>query len=131
MIEAVSRVLIWLCVGEILARLALIPMPSAVIGLVLLYLDLLWHNRLPDDLGKLADRLLSLFGLLFVPAGVGLVAHVDVLRAEAIPILAAVAGGTVVTLLATIATTMLFQSWYRRRPPANPLSSMGKADRHA
>lgn len=131
MLEAVARVLIWLCVGEILTRLALIPMPGPVIGLVLLYLDLLWHKRLPDDLGKLADRLLSLFGLLFVPAGVGLVAHVDVLRAEAVPILAAVAGGTVVTLLATIATTMLFQSWSRRRLPANTFSSMSEADRRA
>lgn len=131
MLEAVARVLIWLCAGEILMRLALIPMPSPVIGLVLLYLDLLWHRRLPDDLGRLADRMLSLFGLLFVPAGVGLVAHVDVLRAEAVPILAAIVGGTVVTLLATIATTMLFQSWARRRPTVQAFRTVREADRHA
>ena len=115
MLEAVARVLVWLGLGEILMRLGVLPVPGPVTGLVLLYTDLTWHGRLPDDLGQLADRLLGLFGLLFVPAGVGLVAHADVLRAEAVPILAAIIGGTVVTLLASIAAATLFRSFTNRR----------------
>lgn len=119
MLEAIARVIAWLGLGEILMRLGLVPVPGPVTGLVLLYLDLLWHRNLPDDLGRLADRMLALFGLLFVPAGVGVVAHADVLRAEFLPIVAAVVGGTIVTLLATVAALVLACAWAGRRTRAS------------
>ncbi|SFM34995.1 CidA/LrgA family protein [Methylobacterium pseudosasicola] len=114
MLEAIARVIVWLGLGEVLTRLGLVPVPGPVIGLVLLYLDLLWHRSLPDDLGRLADRMLALFGLLFVPAGVGVIAHADVLQAELLPIVAAIVGGTTVTLLATVAALVLARAWTRR-----------------
>lgn len=131
MLEAVARVFAWLSLGEVLTRLGLLPVPGAVTGFVLLYLDLLWHRRLPDDLGRLADRMLSLFGLLFVPAGVGVVAHADVLRSEFLPILAAVVGGTIVTLLATIAAVTLATSRTARGKPTSIDARRGEADLHA
>lgn len=129
MLEAVARVLVWLGLGEILMRLGLVPVPGPVTGLVLLYLDLLRQGHLPDDLGRLADRMLALFGLLFVPAGVGVIAHADVLRAELVPILAAIVGGTVVTLLATVAALALFRNLTRRRWVGD--DRPGEADVHA
>jgi holin-like protein len=39
--------------------------------------------------------------MLFVPAGVGVIAHLDIFRAEAMPIMAAVIGGTAITLFVT------------------------------
>lgn len=130
MLEAIARVIVWLGLAEILTRLGLVPVPGPVIGLVLLYLDLLWHKALPDDLGRLADRMLALFGLLFVPAGVGVVAHAGVLQAELVPILAAIIGGTVVTLLATITSLVLVRSWVRRRRQGGA-DSLGEADLRA
>ena len=100
MLEALARVLVWLSFGEILMRLGALPAPGPVIGLVLLSCDLAWRGGVPEALGALSDRLLGLLGLLFVPAGVGVVAHADVLQAEFVPIAAAAVGGTVVTLLA-------------------------------
>ncbi|WP_336491254.1 CidA/LrgA family protein [Methylobacterium nigriterrae] len=70
--------LVWLGAGEILMRVTEMPIPAPVIGLVLLYADLLYHKRLPDELGALADRVLSFLGMLFVPAGVGVIAYSDV-----------------------------------------------------
>ena len=63
-------------------------------------------------------------------AGVGVVAHADVLQAEFIPILAAIIGGTVVTLLATITSLVLVRSWARRRRQAGA-GSLGEADLRA
>ena len=60
------------------------------------------RGRLPDDLGILADRVLQFLGMLFVPAGVGVIAYLDVLKIEAMPILTAVIGGTAITLLVTM-----------------------------
>lgn len=102
MLEQIARVMFWLSVGEIAARSGLLPLPAPVTGLILLYAELAVRGKLPDDLGVLADRLLQFLGMLFVPAGVGVIAHLDILKAEALPILAAVIGGTTITLLVTM-----------------------------
>jgi holin-like protein len=102
MLEQIGRVLCWLCVGEIAARSGLLPFPAPVTGLILLYAELAVRGTLPDDLGVLADRLLQLLGMLFVPAGVGAIAHLHVLKMEALPILAAIIGGTAITLFVTM-----------------------------
>jgi holin-like protein len=101
MLEQIARVLCWLCVGEIAARSGILPLAAPVTGLILLYAELSVRGELPDDLGVLADRVLQLLGMLFVPAGVGVIAHLNVLKAEAIPIFAAVIGGTAITLVVT------------------------------
>jgi holin-like protein len=102
MLEQIARVLCWLCVGEIAARSGILPLAAPVTGLILLYAELTVRGELPDDLGALADRTLQFLGMLFVPAGVGVIAHLNVLKAEAIPILAGVAGGTAITLVITM-----------------------------
>lgn len=100
MLEQIARVMFWLCVGEIAARSGF-PLPAPVTGLILLYAELAIRGKLPDDLGILADRLLQFLGMLFVPAGVGVIAYLDLLKTEAVPILAAVVGGTAATLFVT------------------------------
>jgi holin-like protein len=102
MLEQIARVMFWLCVGELAARSGLLPLPAPVTGLILLYVELAVRGKLPDDLGILADRLLQFLGMLFVPAGVGVIAYLDLLKTEALPILAAVIGGTTITLFVTM-----------------------------
>ena len=102
MLEQIARVMFWLCVGEIAARSGLLPLPAPVTGMILLYAELAVRGKLPDDLGVLADRLLQFLGMLFVPAGVGVIAYLNILKAEALPIFAAVIGGTAITLFVTM-----------------------------
>lgn len=101
MLEQIARVLFWLGVGEIAARSGLLPLPAPVTGLILLYAELAVRGKLPDDLGVLADRILQFLGMLFVPAGVGVITYFGILKTEALPILAAVIGGTAITLFVT------------------------------
>jgi holin-like protein len=115
MLEEIARVLFWLGVGEVTLRLGLLPIPGPVIGLVLLYTNLTVRGRLPDDLGALADRVLQLLGMLFVPAGVGVIAYLDLLQAEVVPVLAAVIGGTAVTILVTAIVAERFSVLVEKR----------------
>lgn len=101
MLEQIARVLFWLCVGEIASRSGLLPLPAPVTGLMLLYAELAIRGTIPEDLGILADRILQLLGMLFVPAGVGVIAYLDLLKLEFVPILAAVIGGTAITIFIT------------------------------
>ncbi|GGI32904.1 CidA/LrgA family protein [Bradyrhizobium guangdongense] len=117
MLEQIARVLFWLGLGEILTKMLSLPVPSAVLGLALLYAELSVRGEVPPELEKLADKLLQLLGLLFVPAGVGVIAHLDVFRGEALPILAAVIGGTAVTICTTaLVVNHVARSRRRNRP---------------
>jgi holin-like protein len=110
MLEQIARVLFWLCIGEIASRAGLLPLPAPVTGLMLLYAELAIRGRIPDDLGILADRILQFLGMLFVPAGVGVIAYLDLLKLEFVPIIAAVIGGTAITIFVTALVANRFAS---------------------
>jgi len=95
------RILICLCAGEILSGFGVLPFPGSVIGLILLLANLALIGEVPPQLGRLADNVLSILGMLFVPTGVGLLAYTRLLRKEFAPITAAVLGGTLVTIVVT------------------------------
>jgi holin-like protein len=124
MLEQIARVMFWLCVGELAARSGLLPLPAPVTGLILLYAELAIRGKLPDDLGVLADRLLQFLGMLFVPAGVGVIAYLDILKAEAIPILTAVIGGTAITLF----VTAIVVNHFGTRPAETPRQSASQLE---
>ena len=123
MLEQIARVLFWLCIGEIASRSGLLPLPAPVTGLMLLYVDLSIRGKVSDDLGVLADRILQLLGMLFVPAGVGVLAYLDLLKLEALPILAAVIGGTAITIFVTAVVANRFAAAARVTKPAEDASS--------
>ena len=122
MLAQIARVMFWLGVGELASRSGLLPLPAPVTGLVLLYAELTIRGKLPDDLGILADRLLQLLGMLFVPAGVGVIAYLDVMKTEALPILAAVIGGTAITIFVTAIVTNRFGQAFDREREAGQIA---------
>ncbi len=76
------RGLTWLLVlqslGEALARGLRLPLPGPVIGMVLLLPALGWAP-VRDSVAAVADFLLGHLSLLFVPVGVGVMVHLDLL----------------------------------------------------
>lgn len=86
-----------------------LPLPGPVIGLFLLALPLAARpGWWPRGLSPVASGLLRHMGLLFVPAGVGLIDHLDLLRAQALPL----AGGLVGSTLLTLVVTALVMEWH-------------------
>ena len=77
------RGLAWLLVlqlvGEVLARAFSLPLPGPVIGMLLLMPALGWRP-LREPVTEVARFLLAHLSLLFVPVGVGVVTHLDLLR---------------------------------------------------
>jgi len=64
-------------------------------------------RRVPGDIGPVSQSLLGHLSLLFVPAAVGVVVHVDRLRAEWLPILVALLVSTILTIAVTAAVFRL------------------------
>ena len=89
-------------IGEMLNRLGWLPLPGPVIGMVVLVFLLWWKPRtLSKPLETTSRHLLDSLGLLFVPAGVGVISNLDVLRSQWVPILVGLVGSTLVSLVAT------------------------------
>ncbi|GAC1387284.1 MAG: CidA/LrgA family protein [Herpetosiphon sp.] len=107
MIGAIALLLAFQLIGEVLVRSLGLPLPGPVLGMLLLFLVLLFLGEVPTALRNTSASLLRHLSLLFVPAGVGIMAHWAVLRAEWLPILAVVVGSTLLTMAATAWTMHL------------------------
>ncbi len=102
MLNALTLLILCQFVGEVIARATSLPLPGPVIGLVLLLTMLALRNRAPDpDLTTTSNWLLRHFGLLFVPAGVGVITQLDVLGDNAVALLVAIPVSTLLGLLVT------------------------------
>ena len=90
-------------VGEALARLLRLPFPGPVVGMLLLVASL--HFRvLREPVHAAATYLLSHLSPLFVPVGVGVITHLDLLRDYGVRLMLVIAlstwaGMAVTTLL--------------------------------
>ncbi len=103
MIGALALLLAFQLGGEVLAPLLGLPVPGPAIGLLLLFMALVLRGGVPADLGDVARGLLAYLALLFVPAGVGIISHLDRVAAEWLPL--------ALTLIASTALTMVVTGW--------------------
>jgi holin-like protein len=93
--------LLFQLVGEVLERVASLPVPGPVVGMVLLLVAL--EAGLPgqEDLRAASGAALAFLSLLFVPAGVGVIEHLPRLAQE----WPALGASLVVSTAATVAVT--------------------------
>ncbi len=98
MIHAIATLLVFQLAGEVAGRALALPVPGPVLGLALLFAALALLPRMAGMLAPTAGVLLAHLSLLFVPAGVGVVGHLDRLGAEAGPVVLALALSTALAI---------------------------------
>jgi len=102
MLSAILTLLGFQLIGEALHQVGLVPLPGSVVGMFLLLVFLLWKPRaLSKHLDSTSRLLFEWLGLLFVPAGVGVIANLDIIRTQWIPILVGLVGSTLLSLVVT------------------------------
>ncbi|GAA4813971.1 CidA/LrgA family protein [Nocardioides caeni] len=100
MITGLTGLIAFQLVGELLVRVLDLPVPGPVVGMLLLFAFL--RIRSYDDSGSIVragSALLRHLQLLFVPAGVGVVAYLGVLGDDAVPIVVAIVGSWLIGLV--------------------------------
>jgi len=129
MIASLALILLAQLVGEVLARGAGVPVPGPVIGMGLMFAFLLLRDSrlglpriLPQPLtdGTLestARGLLMNLSLMFVPAGVGVVGRLDLLRAQGLKLAIVLVISTALALLVTVLVFRAVASRVERRRP--------------
>jgi putative effector of murein hydrolase LrgA (UPF0299 family) len=111
MIATLTLLLLCQLAGEAAARVAGLPVPGPVLGLVLLAAIFAWRGGVPDTVAGTATGLLQHLLLLYVPAGVGVMAHVARVEAEALALVVAILASTAATLAVTAAVFRLVSRW--------------------
>lgn len=104
MLAALTVLLLYQLVGEVVVVALRLPIPGPVIGMALLFLTLLARGVASADLRDTANGLLRHLSLLFVPAGVGVMVHGRRLADEGVAIVVALVLSTVLALAATALT---------------------------
>lgn len=90
-----------LALGELVISLTGLPLPSSILGMLFLtlFLKLKWIRL--EWVQGLADFLVANIGFFFVPPGVAIMVHLDIIKAQLLPILVATAISTVLVLAVT------------------------------
>ena len=116
MLEYFTLILACQLLGEVIVNKAQLPLPGPVAGMLLLFLFLLVKGSVPEELSRVSAGLLRHLSLLFVPAGVGVMAHFDLLGRDFWPLAVAL----ILSTLATIAVTALVMASLNRPAAGEP-----------
>ncbi|MCH4124060.1 MAG: CidA/LrgA family protein [Levilactobacillus sp.] len=92
---------------------ATFPVPTPVIGLVILYILLATHIVKLRNVEKFGDFMISLIAFLFVPSGIQLAASLDILKAQGVQLVVVILIATIVLLVVVAYTTAGF-IWLRK-----------------
>ena len=109
MIEGLIKLLAFQVAGEAVVFILDVPIPGAVVGMALLFVYLVIHGREDAALDTFTTAFLRHLSLLFIPAAVGIVAHLDRIAEEWLAISIALLASTVVAIIATAASLRLLR----------------------
>ncbi|MBI1244146.1 MAG: CidA/LrgA family protein [Alphaproteobacteria bacterium] len=101
MLPALTTLLVCQALGEAIVRLAGLPVPGPVLGMLILFVWLVRRGEVPEPLARTSAGLLENLSLLFVPAGTGVVLYLDLIASEWTAIVAALVVSTIATILVT------------------------------
>lgn len=94
-------IFLFLSLGELVVWLTGVPVPSSIIGLLLLTAALQLKIVKLRQVEGVADFLVKNLGFFFVPAGIGVMVHFDLIAQQWMPIVVASVVSIVVVLVVT------------------------------
>ena len=88
-------------ISEILNAVIPLPIPASVYGLIILFALLCLKIVKVEQVETVSKFLLAIMPLFFIPAGVGLLTSVDVIKQNLIPILVIMILTTIIVMVVT------------------------------
>ncbi|MEQ9176559.1 MAG: CidA/LrgA family protein [Alphaproteobacteria bacterium] len=116
MIESLTLLLVCQLAGEVLTGMFQLPVPGPVLGMVLLFAGLAVRGGVPQAMQTTAGTLLSHFSLLFVPAGVGIMLHLQRIEDAWLAIGVALGASTLIAVAVTAIAMLGLERLAGRRP---------------
>lgn len=103
MLQGAAIILVFQWLGELCSRLLALPVPGPVVGMALLFAALLLRGgEVPEGMRVIGEAVQRHLALLFIPAGVGLMVHYQLLGEQWLAITVALVVSTLAGLVATV-----------------------------
>lgn len=118
-IHGITLILVYQLLGEVTSRALDLSIPGPVIGMLYLFLTLLWIKQVPKVVEQTSKGLLNHLSLMFVPAGVGMMVYFEQISQEWMPIGVTLIISTVLTILVTAWLMQWVMRWLKRRENAH------------
>jgi holin-like protein len=91
------------CLGELTHQYLHLPIPGSVIGMILLFLYLIFQADISDSLQRNSQLLIKILPLLLIPSSAGVITCISLLEKEGIAIAA--------TLSISIVFSIILSAW--------------------
>ncbi len=101
MLSALTQLLVFQLVGEVVVRGLGLPVPGPVLGMFFLFIALALRGGQGHELQSTSQNLLQHLSLLFVPAGTGIMIHLHRVADEWLPLLLSLLISTVAPIMVT------------------------------
>lgn len=111
MLNAITLILFFQVVGEIISRATGLPVPGPVLGMILMLMAFFLKDNLIGIIRPTSGVLLTNLSLLFVPAGVGIMRQGHRFMTEGIGIFAVIILSTIISMIVTAYTIELAQKF--------------------
>lgn len=103
-------IILIICVsGEVLNKVAHVPLPGSIIGMLLLFVCLLTGVIKVEMIEEISKFLLDHLAFFFIPSGVGLLAYVGILKKNLVPIAVICFVSTILVMVVTGLTVQLIK----------------------
>lgn len=106
------------------------PIPTPVIGLVLLYALLTAHIIKIEWVDSFDSAMISMIGFLFVPSGISLAANLDIMKTQGIQLVLVILLSTVILLVVTAYTARTL-GWFKQKISEHKSSAAGQISHSA
>lgn len=94
--------------GELLHSMISLPVPASIYGLVIMFILLCTHIVKLPDVEDTSKFLVEIMPVMFIPAGVGLIESIDVLKPMLLPVSVITVSVTVIVMAVTGLVTQAF-----------------------
>lgn len=124
MLRTLLTLFLFQFLGELIQRGLDIPVPGAVLGMLLFLGYLMLRDKADTELFENAGHFLKHLPLFFIPAGAGLMLYPDILIEHGLAILASLVLGTLIALAASAKLIQLLLN--RGSEPPQPVPESPK-----
>jgi len=99
-LRGLAILLVMQAIGESLTHALALPFPGPVVGMILLLPALRWP-RVRESVSAVAEFLLTHLSLLFVPVGVGVITHLELVAAHGVALVLVIVVSTWIGMAVT------------------------------
>ena len=115
MLVQLCLLFVFLAAGELIVYFTAIPVPSSIIGMILLFLSLVFKVVKLKWIENVCDMLVGNLGFFFIPAGIGVMRCFGLIADQWLPIVVSVVISTMLIMVST-GTTL---QWFNRKNTRN------------